>query len=125
MGLGKFITAVELEKQRGAKLSSLVVQFPGLLYDFTTGLVSSKRGIKSTRQATCPIPIYLDGVLQNRGAVQGRSLIGDMKIDDFPPDILAGLEYFPGGASVPIEYARLNHDCGVILLHSRYKTEKR
>ena len=124
MGLGKFITAAELAKQRGAKLSSLVLQFPSLLYDFRTGLVSSKRGIKSTRQATCLIPIYLDGILQNRGAVQGRSAIGDLKIDDFPPDILAGLEYFPGGASVPIEYARLNHDCGVILLHSRYKTKK-
>jgi hypothetical protein len=47
-----------------------------------------------------------------------------LKLDDFPPETLAGLEFYPGASSVPIEYARLNHQCGVILLHSRYKIGK-
>jgi hypothetical protein len=60
----------------------------------------------------CRIALYLDGV---RLAIP---------FDEVPPETLAGLEYYPGAASVPIEYARLNNQCGVILLHSRYKVGK-
>jgi hypothetical protein len=117
IGLGKFLSATDLEKARGANLSTLIRQWPGIY--IPPGRAArdrdpqSRRGIKSIMGGGgCRIALYLDGV---RLAIP---------FDEVPPETLAGLEYYPGAASVPIEYARLNNQCGVILLHSRYKVGK-
>jgi hypothetical protein len=115
IGLGKFLTASELEKARSLKLSTLIRQWPGLY--IPQGRTAqerdpvSRRGIKSL-SGTCKIALYLDGF---RLAIP---------LDDVPPETLAGVEYYPGAASIPIEYARPGNECGVILLHSRYRTGK-
>jgi hypothetical protein len=118
IGLGKFLTAAELEKARGARMSSLTRQWPGIY--FPPGRTRygprdpvSTRGVKSlTGGATCAIALYRDGVKL------------DVPLDEVPPETLAGVEYYPGPASTPAEYAHLNNICGVMILHSRYMTGK-
>jgi protocatechuate 3,4-dioxygenase beta subunit len=120
IGLGKFLTAEDLEKARGGKLISLIYQWPSLTVDTRRGLAFGKRGITSLRSGSCVIPIYLDGQKMTSDPPKPD----DMTLNDIAPETLAGVEYFPGGASMPIEYNRLNNRCGVFLLHSRYKTGK-
>ena len=102
IGLGKFLTADQLDKARALNLSTLVRQWPGIYIPSRPN--PRDRDPISTRGGGCKVALYLDGV---------RLTIG---FDEVPPESLAGLEYYPGPASIPVEYARLNNQCGVILM---------
>jgi hypothetical protein len=119
MGLGKFLTLEELEKKPGVKLSSLLMQWRGMFIPTGNPLNTwplSTRGAKSINGG-CRVAVFFDG-RQLDPAV-------DLDLDHIaPPDILAGVEWYPGAASVPPEYVRLNAQCGVLVLHSRYKVGK-
>jgi hypothetical protein len=65
----------------------------------------------------CRVTVFLDGRRLDHRVDQDLDHIA-------PPETLAGIEWYPGGASVPPEYARLNAHCGVLVLHSRYKVGK-
>ena len=59
----------------------------------------------------CPLALIIDGVLiQNAGA----------SIDALvPPQMIAGVEVYNSGTSVPSEFARLGTDCGAIIVWTR------
>jgi hypothetical protein len=119
MGLGKFLSLEELEKLNSeVRLSTLMRQWPGLR--IPTSPVDtwpiSARGVKSFGRG-CAVTVYLDGVRLDPAH--------DRDLDHIaPPSTLAGVEWYPGAATVPPEYARLNANCGVLVLHSRYKAGK-
>jgi hypothetical protein len=115
-GLGKFLTPDDLVKAQNTHLTSLIQQWPGLYVPGRRGSwPQSTRGAKSLRGG-CQMAVYLDGI---------RLDPNDGDLDSVaPPERLAAVEYYPGPSSVPPEYARLNTQCGVIVLHSRYKTGK-
>jgi hypothetical protein len=72
----------------------------------------SSRGPRSINGGGCKIALYLDGVKW------------PFAFEDIVPEQLAGLEYYASPATTPTEWARLGNHCGVILMHSRYKTGK-
>ena len=118
MGIGRFLGAEELKRAQGVKLSSLLRQWPGMHIpaDPMNSYPQTARGTKSL-QGGCDVAVFFDG----------RQL--DPKTDKdldriAPPEVLAAVEWYPGGATVPTEYARLNAHCGVLVLHSKYKTGK-
>ena len=119
LGLGKFMTIEELEKKRGNKLSTLLMQWPGLVVPTRNprdNWPMPNRGPKSF-DGGCDVTVFLDGVRLDPKV--------DRDLDRLaPPDMLAGIEWYPGGASIPPEYVRLNAHCGVLVLHSRYKAGK-
>ena len=120
LGLGRFLTLAELEKKSGVKLSTLLMQWPGLTIPTqrpTDTWPLPNRGIKSIGGGGCRVAVFLDGRRLDHRV--------DHDLDHIaPPETLAGIEWYPGGASVPPMYARLNAHCGVLVLHSRYKAGK-
>ena len=115
LGLGKFLTADELEKARGTQIIGLVRQWPAIYFPAGSPPPDpvSKRGIKSMLGGGgCKIKLLLDGVVL------------DIPFYEVAPERLAGLEYYPGPASIPAEYNYLNSQCGLIVMHSRYKLGK-
>jgi hypothetical protein len=119
VGLGKFLTLADLEKARGMNLSTLVRGWPGMSVPSNPNPVNrdpvSTRGPRSINGGACKIAVYLDGI-----PVSYKGL----HFDEVKPEELAGLEYYAGPATTPVEYASLGNVCGVILMHSRYKTGK-
>jgi hypothetical protein len=116
-GAGHFIGEDELRKNDSRKLSNLVRNFPGLTLNCPrTGGNRGSCFAVSTRQTSrhalsggiCPLDIYLNGAASV-----------DTDLEKLRADEFAGVEYYAGGASIPIQYNRTGSSCGVILLWTR------
>jgi len=148
VGLGHFMTRDELAKNNSRKLSDVVSQIPGLgvissrrnegwavskryplpirtsirVYPgqrsrnnpgediYTPDDFEKARGMK----AGCYARVYLDGTLLN-----STTPAEPVDINLFPPDGLEAIEYYSGPSQTPMQYARLNSNCGVLVLHTR------
>jgi hypothetical protein len=119
MGLGKFLTLDELKKSENVKLSTLLRQWPGIYIpsgDRMRTYPQTTRGVKSLG-SKCDVAVFFDGRLLDPRVDQDLDHIA-------PPEILGAIEWYPGASTVPPEYSRLNTNCGVLVLHSRYKFGK-
>ncbi len=65
----------------------------------------------------CFVTIYVDGVLRFRGPDSPSNPPPDLS--ELSATNFAGAEYYPGGASVPVEYNATGTSCGVLLLWTR------
>jgi hypothetical protein len=114
IGLGTFLTQDELDKANGRNLPQMMVFFPSLqiALDPKTGKYKPRfigRGPKSMMPTGgCPVKVYVDGALDH-----------DPDLNAYPPDVIAGVEYYRGAAQTPAEYASLGSICGVIVIHLR------
>lgn len=130
MGFGKFFDREELEAARGRPIGD-ILRSKGLP---VVGLgvhafVVDGRGPKTidprrTQQrlqsdkaqgapAACYAAVYLDNALVFAPG-RGNELFD---LSQFGPEDLAGIEYYPGSASIPERYKTLDVTCGVIVLH--------
>jgi hypothetical protein len=114
---GHFIGEDELRKNDSRKVSNLVRNFPGLTLNCPrTGANKGSCFAISTRQnsrhvfagGVCPLDIYINGA---------ESV--DTDLEKLRAEEFAGVEYYAGGASIPIQYNRTGSSCGVILLWTR------
>ncbi len=103
LGVGQFMTQVQIEKWNMVELSDLLATFTG-----------GKRGAIS-RMAGCAGPVvFIDGVRMPQTAS-----INDIAI----PKELAGIEFYSGPAQTPLQYKTISGgSCGVILLWTRVGT---
>ncbi len=124
-GFGYFISEAELRQNDGHPLSSFLVKhLLGLQVSMPSSRGSeqyaySLRGQNSMSTAgTCFITVYEDGAL-----IYDRSFNSSAKPPDLNysrlADMYAGIEYYPGGATVPPEYNPTGSGCGVLLLWTR------
>ena len=68
--------------------------------------------------SACPVTLYVDGVRVFDAANSPLpSDVPDLGL--FRPEEYAGIEYYPGGASLPAKYGAASSGCGVLLLWSR------
>lgn len=87
---------------------------------FSSGPIFSKQSSpKSPRDlqvSGCWVSVYIDGTV-----VYGGGAAGSMPPDAYALEArnYAGVEYYPGGASIPPEYNRTSNACGVLLLWTR------
>lgn len=137
VGLGTFITRADIEKTRGAPLSTLMREIPAVrVVGVRAASVASNR-----RAATlsgvgfkCPEPhekvlgyicacyaqVYLDNQLVYRGPDDPF-----FDINSIPPESVEAIEYYSGPAQTPARYSRLNSQCGVVVIHTRrYSPDK-
>lgn len=108
-GKGYYITDSTLRSAHGRKLEDLIAStIPGIRYGGPVGKqqLYSTRGSNSTRNVTCPVMIYLNGIRVG----------SDPYI--VPLEFIGGIEYYPAGR-VPVQYQELGNDCGVMLLWPR------
>jgi hypothetical protein len=107
---GYFVTDSILRRSEDQPLANLLAsRVPGLFVE-RQGRRSVIRSSRLTGLKTrCYPDIYLDGT----------SLGSALDLGEVEVATLAGIEFYPGGASVPAQYNRTGSDCGVLLLWTR------
>jgi hypothetical protein len=115
-GGGQFMTADEIDKRNTVFATELIRTFHGI--QVGEGYIPrSGRGSFATSgraagsiNSSCYPTVWLDGVL----------LPGPVNLDNLPsPKELAGIEVYPGPATVPARYAAGGMPCGAILIWTR------
>jgi len=122
---GFFITDSALRKNESRKLQDVLTSVIPGLHTFrpmsgtrpTMEYVSSGRG-PTLKGSTCPVALYVNGIsIYNMGTMKDPESIPDLSrytVADY-----AGIEYYPGGASIPPQYNMTPNSCGVLLLWER------
>jgi hypothetical protein len=130
VGLGHFIDETELRKNDDRSLANVIVSHvPGILA-MSSGrgtLLATHRtttcggpvfaGCKPGQAPVCYATVYIDGVLvyeMAKAPGMGAPDFGRMDVRQF-----AAVEYYAGGATVPVQYNATGSGCGVFLLWTR------
>jgi hypothetical protein len=126
---GIFIVDSVLRVNESRRLTDVLTSFiPGIkLYHPFPGLrptmeyVTSGRGtcvgpVFQCVNPNCPVTLFLDGVQYYTATDPGESM-PDMA--GFEISHYAGIEYYPGGASVPVQFNMTGSGCGILLLWTR------
>lgn len=126
---GYFITDSVLRRSDdGRRLSSLMIDIPGLQLVYGTDgpqeYLSSNRFTGKDHAgpgfpaARCYVTVFVNGL---------RYFVGPSGPNNPPPDFgsmlardYSGIEYYPGGASVPPEFNATGTGCGTLLLWTRH-----
>ena len=126
-GFGRFVTEADLRKRDNSRLSEVIrALVPGASMVPGRGsqiwLAGHRAGGSAGRAmnpGNCYVTVYLDGVL-TYSMTQGGPLtnpppdFGTMMADQY-----AGIEFYAGGASIPMKYNKTDAGCGTLLLWTR------
>jgi len=127
VGLGKFLTRVELEELEGRSFSSILAQNSRVQIKYGKGpcafLASSARGKRLTRpgwpncgvQPACYAQIWVDGFK----VYWGRDGEPPFNLALVQPERLEAMEYYATPAQTPGRYSDLDAVCGVLVLWTR------
>jgi len=129
-GGGYFITEKEIRKWDNGPVTSVVRQIPGIDVRCARGggMVSANCHA-STKRATgkyalskgagvsdCPVDVYLDGALYYSQIDNAGS---DNDLQKLAASQFAAIEFYSGGARIPVQYNKTGSSCGVLLLWTR------
>lgn len=127
---GYFISDSTFRKNENATLANLVVShMPGVSWSYMGAkrvLVSTRKSCRglallhpcSTKQ-DCFVAIYVDGVLYYNAKMAENGVLPPDMEKQFNVGTLAGAEYYPGGASMPIDMHPDDDGCGSLWLWTR------
>lgn len=118
-GLGVFLTADDLARRNPRVLSDALVNINGTrLMDRGSGkVVISSRGLIPQQvqggkvAAPCILRLVLDG----------QTLPAGTSVDEVKPEEVAGIEIYPGAASLPVELGHFQEDswCGAVVIWTK------
>jgi len=140
LGLGHFMTREDLDKNIGRKMGDVLSLTPGLgvVRGGARAYVLSKRyvvpisaigtGAKGSTTLWGPSPleklqgmtigcyaqVWIEGQLMNPGQPTEP-----YDVNSIAPDQIEALEYYAGPSQTPSRYAKLNSNCGVLVIHLR------
>ncbi|MEP6619895.1 MAG: carboxypeptidase regulatory-like domain-containing protein [bacterium] len=107
-GFGHFVTREEIEKRNVPMLSDMVRGVLGFSVG-TDGSISSSRGAVAINGRRCAPTVFIDGI-RFLGAPTDVNLPSIKEI--------AGMEFYSGPASAPLQYGKVGM-CGVIILWTK------
>lgn len=114
-GFGHFLTQDQLEKAEGRLTSDVFRRIPGVWLRFD--MRSGAWYVASTRSggggAPCAATVVVDG-MSRRGDFHGA-----FDINSIRPEEMAGVEFYPGGATTPIAYGGTQDGCGTVVIWTR------
>jgi hypothetical protein len=126
-GFGRFVTEADLRKRDNSRLSEVIralvpgaamVPGPGSAV-LLTGHRAGGSGGRAMQPGRCYVTVYVDGAMI-------YSLTQGPPATNPPPDFsammadtYAGIEFYAGGASVPVQYNKTDAGCGTLLLWTR------
>jgi hypothetical protein len=124
---GYFVSDSILRKEEDRPLADVIVaHVPGIMVQrfsskayLATGRGPSA-GAMSGKSVSCYPDVYLDGVLL-APLPDPVKPIKAVDLTQFPPTELGGMEFYPGGASLPVQFNHTASGCGALLLWSREK----
>ena len=116
-GFGYFLAEAELRKADNQKMTNLIRRLPNI--NIICPRSGTRRGdcyATSLRQpqkyavlgGECPLDVYIDGAASTDNDLE------KMRINEY-----AGVEYYPGGGTIPMQYNRTGSSCGVLLFWTR------
>ena len=116
LGGGHFIAEAEMRKHDNRKLTNVIRDLPGIQMmcpksgprKFECFAVSGRGHKNAVQGGACEINLYIDGVA-----------VGDNDLEKLDVGDFAALEFYSGGATIPVQYNRTGASCGVILLWTR------
>jgi hypothetical protein len=116
-GFGHFIDEAEMRRSNERRLIDVLAELPGISRFFkgSTEYLSSGRG--GGKGGVCPITLYLDGVRVYDSAKDIPAQMPDLS--RFNTREYAAVEFYAGGATVPLKYNGSSSGCGVMLLWTR------
>lgn len=116
---GVFFNRQEIEARNPARITDLLLDVPGVRLQQASGragqlmVVSFARAPLGRGGGTCPVQVFVDGILASRGA-------GAVPLDELAsPNALEGIEIYRGLSSVPAEFVTPDARCGVVALWTR------
>ena len=150
-GIGHFLTAADLDKEQDRRLSDVIQKLPGVLIVHPRGgtgptgggmaaYVASSRGdatiesVSATFGRTCPVAIWLDGVVVYRGRDRGavhltpggaRTVVQDgtpeppFDINSVNTKTVAAIEFYAGPAQIPTEFNITQGTCGALVIWTK------
>lgn len=115
-GFGHFITEAELRKQDNRKMTNILRDLPGITMlcpktgprKFECFAVSGRGKKYAVQGGACEINLYIDGVP-----------VSDNDLEKLNTSEFAAVEFYSGGATIPVQYNLTGSSCGVILLWTR------
>jgi hypothetical protein len=112
LGLGRYLTSLQLDSVRTEALADVTVwRFPGLRAQWdashTKVRIASTHGPTSLKHACVP-QIYIDGFFRENA----EDDLGSLAAGD-----VAGIEYY--SVAPPVQYSRAGSGCGAILIWTR------
>jgi hypothetical protein len=123
-GFGHFLTREQLVKLENHLTSDALRSIPGLklINDPQARwlwYVGTSRGraslLRNGPSGTCFAAVMLDGVMVYSG-VEGQPLFD---INSVRPEEIAGIEYYAGGAAMPLVYNSTRAACGLVVIWMR------
>lgn len=115
-GMGTFLTQAQLEKAQGRLTSDVFRTIPGMAVRPSlrsiAWYVATTRGDVRLGGGMCFASVMVDGVMVYRGG-QRQTLFD---INSIRPEEMAGVEFYAGSASMPIEY---NAGCALVVIWTR------
>lgn len=131
LGLGRFITRAQLEKQENRRLSDVLSEISGaqVTRGRSAAWVSANRG---TRSLSNTVLLDTADVLQgarrqcyslvfsdNAMVYRGMDFEPLFNIHDISPHEIEAIEYYASPAQTPLKYSVLNSACGVLVIWTR------
>jgi Carboxypeptidase regulatory-like domain len=116
-GFGYFIPEADLRKADNSKMTNVIRRLPNIhIICPRTGTRRGECYPTSMRQpqkyavlgGECPLDIYVDGAASTDNDLE------KMRVNDY-----AGIEYYAGGGTIPVQYNRTGSSCGVLLFWTR------
>lgn len=115
MGFGKFVGREEIDARRDGKLSSLMMNLPGVNVVYCPfprclqpGYILIAGGTRLSASSNCRMVLYVDGVR-----------VPNEDIDRIRVQNLDGVEVYTRLGGIPVQFAGTDASCGVALLWSR------
>lgn len=116
LGGGHFITEAEMRKHDNRKLTNVIRDLPAIQMmcpksgprKFECFAVSGRGHKNAVLGGACEINLYIDG-----------AAVSDNDLEKLNTNEFSALEFYSGGATIPVQYNRTGASCGVILLWTR------
>ncbi len=118
LGLGKYLTASDLEKRGSVDVSTVLRGFSTLnvTRDDATGITSlqSRRDqgnlLTGSGAGACPVQVIVDNIV----------MPSQVDVELLPrPKEIAGLEVYGGPSGVPSQFAGMDRRCGMVLIWTK------
>ena len=117
-GFGYFITEAELRKNDSKRMTNVIRTLPNVNIACprpekprsgecwaVAGRLGSKYAVMG---GSCDLDVYIDGIVST-----------DNDLEKLMVSQFAGVEFYPGGAAIPVQYNKTGSSCGVLLLWTR------
>jgi hypothetical protein len=108
-GRGKFMTETEIDKRNSPGVTELLRTFPtiNVVSPLTPGPPVYYAASRREGGGTCPMAVVVDGF----------QMPIPYNLEELPsPKEIMGIEVYAGNATIPVQFARWNTGCGLILI---------